>query len=52
MSDVICNAGPLMALAKLNRLDLLADVFTQVTLPRAAYEEVITHGLARGATDA
>ena len=32
---VISNAGPLMALAKLNRLDLLANLYQQVELPAA-----------------
>ncbi len=49
---VISNAGPLIALAKLNRLDLLAKVFEQVEVPRAVYREVVTQGLAHGAPDA
>ncbi len=49
---IISNAGPLMALAKLNRLDLLAKVYDQVETPSAVYREVVTQGLARGAPDA
>jgi hypothetical protein len=30
MPTVLCNAGPLMALGKLNRLDLLADLYGHV----------------------
>ena len=52
MSVVLCNAGPLMALGKLNRLDLLAGLFGQVQIPRAVYDEVVTQGLVRGAPDA
>lgn len=52
MSVVLCNAGPLMALGKLNRLDLLAGLFGQVRIPRAVYDEVVTQGLVRGAPDA
>jgi predicted nucleic acid-binding protein len=52
MSVVLCNAGPLMALGKLNRLDLLAGLFGQVQIPRAVYDEVVTQGLIRGAPDA
>jgi predicted nucleic acid-binding protein len=49
---VVTNAGPLIALGKLNRLDLLAGLFGQVRIPRAVYEEVVLAGLARGAADA
>jgi len=52
MSVVLCNAGPLMALGKLNRLDLLAGLFGQVQITRAVYDEVVTQGLVRGAPDA
>lgn len=52
MPVVLCNAGPLMALGKLNRLDLLAGLFGQVRIPRAVYDEVVTQGLVRGAPDA
>ncbi len=41
-----------MALGKLNRLDLLADLYGEVQIPRAVYDEVVTQGLARGAPDA
>ncbi len=49
---VISNAGPLMALAKLNRLDLLARLYDRIEMPTAVYREVVTQGLARGAPDA
>ena len=52
MAAVLCNASPLMALGKLNRLDLLAGLFDEVRLPRAVYDEVVTQGLGRGAPDA
>jgi len=52
MPTVLCNAGPLMALGKLNRLDLLADLYEQVQMTRAVYNEVVTQGLARGMADA
>lgn len=51
-TTVISNAGPLIVLAKLNRLDLLAALYGQVQIPRAVYTEVVTQGLARGASDA
>jgi len=39
-------------LGKLNRLDLLANLYGEVQIPRAVYDEVVTQGLARGAPDA
>jgi predicted nucleic acid-binding protein len=52
MAAVLCNAGPLMTLGKLNRLDLLARLFDEVQIPRGVYDEVVTQGLLRGAPDA
>jgi predicted nucleic acid-binding protein len=52
MPAVLCDAGPLMTLGKLNRLDLLAGLFGEVQIPRAVYDEVVTQGLTRGAADA
>jgi len=52
MANVLCNASPLVALGKLNRLDLLGGLFDEVQIPRAVYDEVVTEGLCRGASDA
>ncbi len=52
MSVVLCNAGPLMALGKLDRLELLAGLYGEVRMTQSVYEEVVTQGLARGAADA
>lgn len=52
MPSVLCNAGPLIALGKLNRLDLLAELYKEVQIPHAVYDEVVTQGLARGMSDA
>ena len=52
MTSVLCNAGPLIALGKLNRLELLAELYGQVQIPRAVYDEAVTQGLALGAPDA
>ncbi|HKX31232.1 MAG TPA: DUF3368 domain-containing protein [Blastocatellia bacterium] len=49
---VLCNAGPLIALGKLNRLELLGDLYGEVQIPRRVYDEVVTRGLARGAPEA
>lgn len=52
MLIVLSNAGPLIALAKLNRLELLEMLYLQVQIPRAVYTEVVTQGLRYGASDA
>lgn len=49
---IIINAGPLIALAKLNQLHLLGELYAEVTVPDAVYAEVVTQGLARGEPDA
>lgn len=49
---ILSNAGPLIALGKLNRLDLLANLYKQVQIPQQVYTEVVTQGLARRATEA
>jgi predicted nucleic acid-binding protein len=35
MTTVISNAGPLIALGKLNRLELLADLYETVQIPQS-----------------
>ena len=52
MPIVLANAGPLIALGKLNRLELLADLYHDVHMTPVVYDEVVTQGLARGAPDA
>mgnify|MGYP000886601266 CR=1 FL=1 len=52
MTTVLCDAGPLIALGKLNRLELLAELYGQVLIPRAVHEEAVIQGLALGMPDA
>lgn len=52
MAITLCNSGPLIALGKLNRLDLLSSVFAEVATPRAVYREVVEQGLIHGASEA
>ncbi|MFN2131425.1 MAG: hypothetical protein ACK2VD_12925 [Anaerolineae bacterium] len=52
MPTVLCDSGPLIALGKLNRLDLLAELYSEVRIPRAVYDEVVLQGLVRGAPEA
>jgi len=49
---VLCDAGPLIALGKLGRLDLLAPLYETVTIAQAVYEEVVVAGIRRGYPDA
>lgn len=55
MSDsppIFCNAGPAIALGKLNRLDLLAAIYPEVQMPEPVYHEVVLQGIVRGESDA
>lgn len=49
---VVADAGPLMALAKLNLLYLLKQLYERVQFPRSVYEEVVVEGIQRGFEDA
>ena len=49
---VLCDAGPLITLGKLNRLEVLTALYGEVRIPRPVYDEVVTSGLAKGASDA
>jgi uncharacterized protein len=49
---VLCNAGPLIALGKLNRLELLVDLYGEVQITSCVYDEVVTRGMVRGAPEA
>ncbi len=47
MTTVLSNAGPLIALGKLNRLELLAELYGQVQIPHAVHEEAVLQALRR-----
>ena len=51
MRLVLVNAGPLIALGKLNRLPLLAQLYEVVHVPWAVYREVVIEGSIREAPD-
>jgi predicted nucleic acid-binding protein len=41
---VVVDAGPLIALSVINRLDLLQQLFSEVIVPRTVYREVVEQG--------
>ena len=40
----ICNTGPLIALAKIQQADLLAQLFSEILIPRAIADELVAAG--------
>jgi predicted nucleic acid-binding protein len=49
---VVADAGPLIALAKIEKVHLLHDLYQQVVTGPAVYTEAVTAGLAMNAADA
>lgn len=52
MPTVLCDSGPLMALAKVRRLRLLLDLWGIVHVTEEVYQEAVVSGHALGAPDA
>ena len=53
MTDaVVCNAGPLIALALLDKLELLPNLFRRVLVPQPVYLEVLAGGRDGAGLDA
>lgn len=48
---IIADAGPIIALAAIGRLELLRDVAGEVRVPRAVYDEVVAGAPRPGATE-
>ena len=44
---IVCNAGPLIALAMVGHLDLLAKLYRRVLVPEAVFREVTGSGVGR-----
>jgi len=49
---VLCDSGPLIALAKVGRLRLLLDLWDTVHVTEQVYQEAVAFGHALGAPDA
>jgi len=43
-SHVVCNTGPLVALAMIDRLSILRDIFAHVSVPEAVHMELLEGG--------
>ena len=52
MPTVLCDSGPLIAMAKVNRLHLLLDLWEVVHVTEEVYQEAMVFGQAQGAPDA
>ena len=50
MRKVIVNSTPIIGLADIGQLDLLRQVYDQITIPQAVYDEIIT-ALVKGQVD-
>jgi uncharacterized protein len=50
-APVACNAGPLIALAKLNLLHLLKELYGRVRFSQSVYDEAVTEGIRQGYED-
>lgn len=48
----VSNATPLIALSRIGRLDLLEDLFVEVLVPQAVYDELVIRGKGRPGSDA
>ena len=44
---IVCNAGPLIALSMVGKLDLLKNLYEQVVVPDAVYREVCGSGVGK-----
>ena len=48
----VTNASPLIVLAKINQFSLLPQLFTEIIIPDAVWQEIVIHGAGRPATNA
>jgi len=52
MTIAVSNTGPLIALAKIQALDLLLALYRKVYVPPSVYQEAVIEGMAQKAPDA
>jgi len=48
---VVSDSTPLIALARINRFDLLQELFGELTIPSAVYTEVVTASKGRAGSE-
>lgn len=51
MNPVVANASPLIALAKIDRFSLLKQLFGDILVPEAVWEEVVVQGAGKSAAE-
>ena len=44
---VVSNSSPLIALGRIQHLDILPSLFTAIIVPTAVYREVVVHGVSQ-----
>jgi predicted nucleic acid-binding protein len=44
---IVTNSTPLIALSRINELNILRDIFGEITAPMAVYREVVLEGAGR-----
>ena len=44
---VVTNSTPLIALSKINRLELLREVYRSIYIPEEVYTEVVVNGVGK-----
>ena len=44
MGLIIANSTPLIALAKISKINILKEIYTRIVIPKAVYEEVAISG--------
>lgn len=49
--SVVSNASPLINLARIGQLDLLRQVYVEITIPSAVWEEVVVEGAGQPGAD-
>jgi uncharacterized protein len=48
---IVSNAGPLIALAKIEHFELLQALFHKIAIPQAVFDEVVVRGKGRAGAD-